>query len=52
MKNKKCCICGSKEIVFIVGSGKKAILNDTDYTKVIEACYNKGDALCEECLFK
>jgi len=46
---KKCCMCGSKDVVFKIGSGQKAILNDTDYTELIEAHYKKGEYLCEDC---
>jgi len=49
---KKCCMCENENVVFEVGSGQKAILNETDYTKMIEAYYKKGDSLCEDCLFK
>jgi hypothetical protein len=51
-KNTECCMCGSKEVVFEVGSKQKAILNKTDYTEIINKCYEKGDSLCEDCLFK
>ncbi len=51
-EKEKCVMCGNKQVVFEVGSGNKAILNETDYTKMVEAHYNKGDKLCEECLFK
>lgn len=49
---KECVMCGNKDVVFQVGSGQKATLNKTDYTKNIESYYKKGDWLCEDCLFK
>lgn len=45
-------MCGDEKVVFEIGSGQKAILNGTDWTKHIEAYYKKGDKLCEDCLFK
>ena len=47
----KCVICGDKGI-FQIGSGQTATLNGTDYTRIIEAHYKKGEWLCEDCLFK
>ncbi len=34
-------MCENENVVFEVGSGQKAILNETDYTKMIEAYYKK-----------
>jgi len=51
-KKEKCCMCGNEEVVFEVGSGQKAVLNETDYTKLIEEYYKKGEWLCRDCLFK
>ena len=48
----ECVVCGSKEVVYTVGSKQKAILNGTDYTKYINPFYNEGDELCGDCLFK
>ena len=54
MGNEKeiCVMCGSKEVVYEVGSKQKATLNETDYTSLINAQYDKGDKLCVDCLFK
>ena len=52
LSEAECVICGSKDVVFLVGGKPKAILNKTDFTRLIEEHYSKGDYLCEECLFK
>jgi len=52
MTERRCCMCGSKDVVFVVGEKQKAILNNTDYTELINNFYKKGDCLCEDCLFK
>jgi len=51
-KEKKCALCGTKHVIFLTGSGQKAILNDTDCTEAINAYWGKGKWLCKECVFK
>jgi len=52
MKNKRCYICGNKEVVFKIEEKNRAILNGIDYTDLINKNYKKGEYFCKDYLFK